>query len=408
MTVPAPDGLVGIDDPRAAPRAPRFTPFGLGFRPFFLGPAIYAALGMGAWIAAFRGMAVPGTDGLGPAMWWHAHAVVFGYSLGVIAGFLLTAVQNWTGIKTLHGWPLALLFVAWAAARAMPHVGAPLAVTAVVDLLFDLGLFAAVMVPLLRAGRWRDAATFGPKLLTLAVANALVYAAALGLGPALRTGLYLGLYVVLAVILTIGSRVFAFFIERGIGNGLELPRAPGLALASLVSFVGFVVVDLMWPASVGSAVLAACVAAVNARRLWLWTRWGVWSRPLLWVLVIGYAWIIAGFALYALEAFGQVRPMLALHALTVGGVGMVTRGMMARISLGHTGRSVREPPQVLWFVFGALLAAALVRVLLPLADVVEYATTVLAAQVLWVAAFAVFVVVYAPILVMARVDGKPG
>jgi uncharacterized protein involved in response to NO len=388
--------------------APRLTPFALGFRPFFLGSAVYAALGMGAWIAAFRGVAVPGTDGLGPAMWWHAHAMVFGYSIGVIAGFLLTAVQNWTGIKTLHGWPLALLFSTWAAARVMPHLGAPLAATALVDVLFDLALLAAVTVPLLRARRWRDAATFGPKLLALAVANTLVYLAAMGIGSALRTGLYLGLYVVLAVVLTIGSRVFAFFIERGIGDGLELPRAPGLALASLASFLGFVVVDLLWPASVGSGVLAACVAVVNARRLWLWNQPGVWSRPLLWVLVVGYAWIIVGFALYALAAFGQMRPHLALHALTVGGVGMVTLGMMARISLGHTGRNVQQPPRALRAIFGALSAAVLVRVLLPLANVVDYTSTVLAAQVLWAVAFAAFVVVYAPILVAARIDGKPG
>ena len=402
------DQLHEIGDPAGAGARPRLTPFALGFRPFFLGSALYALLAMGLWTLVYRGATPPGVDLFGPPMWWHAHAMVFGYALAVVAGFLLTAVRNWTGIQTARGWTLGGLFSLWAAARVMPHLGAPLVATAVVDVLFGLGLVTAVTIPLVRAGRWRDVATFSTKLLTITVANALVYLAAMGIGSGLRVGLYLGLYVVLAIILTIGKRVFAFFIERGLEGDVELPRAPGLAKASLASFLAFVVVDLVWPGSVGSAALASCVALVNGRRLVLWAHPGVWRRPLLWVLVLAYAWIVAGFALLAAEALGLVRPLLAVHALTTGGVGMVTVGMMARVSLGHTGREIYAPRPLLGVCFGALMGSAVVRVLVPLTGLVEYGLAMLVSQVLWMVAFAIFVGVYAPILMTARVDGKPG
>ncbi len=294
-----PEQLLQIGDPVAdAKRGGRLTPFALGFRPFFLGSALYALLAMGLWALAYRGASLPGTEMFGPTMWWHAHAMIFGYSLAVIAGFLLTAVKNWTGLQTARGWTLGGLFSLWAAARVMPHLGAPLVATAVVDVLFNLALLAAVTIPLVRARRWRDVGIFPTKLLTIAIANALVYLSALGVVAALRVGLYLGLYIVLAVILTIGKRVFAFFIERGLEGDVKLPRAPGLAKASLVSFLAFVVADIGWPGSVASGVLAACVAFVNGWRLVLWAHPGVWRRPLLWVLILAYGWIVAGFAIF--------------------------------------------------------------------------------------------------------------
>ncbi len=404
-----PEQLLQIGDPVAdAKRGGRLTPFALGFRPFFLGSALYALLAMGLWALAYRGASLPGTEMFGPTMWWHAHAMIFGYSLAVIAGFLLTAVKNWTGLQTARGWTLGGLFSLWAAARVMPHLGAPLVATAVVDVLFNLALLAAVTIPLVRARRWRDVGIFPTKLLTIAIANALVYLSALGVVAALRVGLYLGLYIVLAVILTIGKRVFAFFIERGLEGDVKLPRAPGLAKASLVSFLAFVVADIGWPGSVASGVLAACVAFVNGWRLVLWAHPGVWRRPLLWVLILAYGWIVAGFAMLAAEAFGLVRPLLAVHALTAGGIGMVTVGMMARVSLGHTGREIYAPRPLLGVCFGALMGAAVVRVLVPLTGLVEYGMAMLVSQVLWMVGFAIFVVVYTPILLTARVDGKPG
>ena len=388
-------------------KMPTLSIFALGFRPFFLGSAIYAMLGMGTWAVVFQGQQVAGVTDFGPPHWWHAHGMIFGYSIGVIAGFLLTAIRNWTGLPTLNGRPLAALFALWAAARVMPHMGVPIEATAAVDLTFNLGLLISVTAPLVQARRWKDVAIFPPKLLTLMAANAMVYFGAMGQGPGQRIGLYLGLYVVLAVILTIGGRVFSFFIRRGLGIDEALQTSRSLVYANLAALVAFMWVDLTWPSSIGAAALSAAVALINGRQLWTWARRGVWSRPLLWVLILGYGWLIIGFALLSLKALGVFPGAQGLHALTVGCIGMTTVGMMARVSLGHTGRDIYAPRPVLRVCFGLLMIAATVRVWLPLTGV-SYLVVIITSQVAWVAAFALFIGMYAPILLTPRVDGKPG
>lgn len=400
------DALIQIESPEPPPR--RFALFALGFRPFFLGAAVHGAVAMVAWGLAYRGQAMHDANGFGAPVWWHAHSMVFGYAMAAVAGFLLTAVRNWTQRPTTSPPVLAALFTAWALPRVLPFLGAPLWISAVLDVGFGLALTVLIAVPLARAGRRRDLSIFPPKLLTLAIANGLVYAAVLGYADTLRVGLYLGLYLVLALILTIGKRVFAFFIERGVEGDVTLPRAPKLAAASLVSFVAFVVVDLVWPASVAAGALAAAVALVNGRRLMLWAHPGVWRRSMLWVLVVGYGWIVVGFAMYGAACVGWLPPHLALHALTAGGIGLVTLGMMARVSLGHTGRNIyAHRPLVTWAIV-AMAAAAAVRVVGPLVDVVPYVETVVASQALWSLSFTLFVWVYTPVLLMSRADGKPG
>jgi len=393
----APQGLVQIDDPREVEAPAGWAPLAMAFRPFFLGSAVYACVVMGAWAVVLRGTALPGTDAFGPSMWWHAHTMVFGYSMAVVAGFLLTAVRNWTDRQTLEGPGLGVLFALWLLARVLPHVGAPRYAAAVADLAFCTGLLAVVTVSLVRARRWRDVATFPTKLATLTVACGLTWFGA----P--RLGLYLGLYVVLAIVLTIGKRVFPFFIEKGLGAEVKLDRAPGLARANLFVLLSFVIVDLAWPGSTAAAALAGAVALINARRLVLWAHPGVWAKPILWVLIVGYAWIVVGFTMLAAG-----YRVLAVHALTVGGIGMVTVGMMSRVTLGHTGRSPRDPPPVIALAFVAMLLATLARVALPLAGWVSYGTCMLLSQVLWVVSFAVFLAVHASMLLRARVDGKPG
>ena len=388
-------------------KMPTLSPFALAFRPFFLGSAIYAMLGMGTWAVVFQGQQVAGVTDFGPPHWWHAHGMIFGYSIGVVAGFLLTAIRNWTGLPTLNGRPLAALFALWAAARVMPHMGAPIEATAAVDLTFNLGLLISVTAPLVQARRWKDVATFPQKLLLLMAANAMVYFGAMGHGPGQRIGLYLGLYVVLAVVLTIGGRVFPFFIRRGLGIDEALQTSRSLVYVNLVALGAFMLVDLIWPSSVGAAALSAAVALINGRRLWTWTRRGVWSQPLLWVLILGYGWLIVGFALLSLDALGVFPAAQGLHALTTGCIGMTTVGMMARVSLGHTGRDIYAPRPVLFVCFGLLMVAATVRVWLPLTGV-SYSVVIISSQVAWVAAFALFIGMYAPFLLTPRVDGKPG
>ncbi len=387
--------LLQIGDPRAAP-ARGLRPFACGFRPLFLGAGLYAAVAMVLWTLAYRGAAVPGADAFWAPHWWHGHAMVFGYAHAVIAGFLLTAVQNWTGATTAKGGRLAVLTGLWLAGRILPHLGqASIALGA--DLAFGAGVLLAITVPLVRARRWTDLAPFGPLLVALGAGNLWFFAGA----P--RRGLLLGVYAVVGVLLVVAARVYPFFVEKGVPGEVSIPRRPWLSRALLAALVAFAAADLSGLG--GAAPLALLVAALASARLLSWLHPGFHRRALLWVLVAGYAWLALGFALLGAERLGWLATPLGLHAITVGGVGMVTVGMMSRVSLGHTGRDLYARRPALGVCFGFALAATALRLSTP---VLPYATAVQLAQLAWVVTFALFVWVYAPMLLRPRVDGKDG
>ena len=377
--------------------------FALGFRPFFLAAGVYAVLLMGLWLAVFKGSMGIGT--LPPPI-WHGHEMLFGFAVAVIAGFLLTAAQNWTGIPMPSGRPLAALFLLWLAGRVgflLP--GLPAGLVALVDLSFLPLLALALALPIHKAKQLHNY-PFPILLLALTAANALVHLQALGWTSTARLGLYLATYVVVAIMVVMGGRVIASFTDNKLGTRarrwnlierLVLPITLGALLAALIA-----------PESLVTVLLTAAAAIVHATRLTGWYTRKYWAVPLLWVLHLGYAWITLGFALLALSAAGMnAAAVSALHAFTAGGIGVLTLGMMARVSLGHTGRLLEAAP-VMTLAFVAINLAALIRVVLPLFFPATYAMGMAIAGLVWMAAFGVFVVVYAPKLLRPRADGKPG
>lgn len=382
-----------------------YAPLALGFRPFFLVAGVAALLLIGVWLAVYRGAL--GLPVYYDAITWHGHEMVFGYTVAVIAGFLLTAVRNWTNVPTATGTALALLVLLWLAGRIAPLLPAvvPRWLIAAIDLAFLPALAVALSTPLLRAPQARQL-VFLPLLIALAVMNLLVHLQMLGATLATaRTGLYVAVDVVMIVITVIGGRVIPFFTQRGAGT---TPRT-WVAVEWLVAAatVGVAIADLAGAPPAIFAAIALLAAGAHAVRLAGWYDARIWGVPLLWVLHLGYAWLVAGFALRALAALGLVIPWVGLHALTVGAIGVLTLGMMTRVTLGHTGRLLRAS-RPMAVAFALINAAAVVRALVPAALPASYAGTVLVAGVLWVAAFAIFVVVHAPMLVQARVDGAPG
>jgi uncharacterized protein involved in response to NO len=373
--------------------------FGIGFRPFFLLAGIAAAVLIGLWTAAFASLLH-----LSPAhggVHWHAHEMVFGYAAAVIGGFLLTAVRNWTGLPTIAGAPLAALSLLWLAGRVAPLVpGLPPWAVAGVDLAFLPALALAVAVPLWKARHVKSYA-FPALLAGMAAANLLTHVNAQEYG--VRASLA-GLYLVVVVIAILAGRVVPFFTERALQ--VRLKRSPATERLSYTALYAWVVVELFWPGSPVAPAFALLAAAAQAWRLAGWYAPGVLRVPLLWVLWLGYAWIVAGFALLAGARAHLLAPALAVHAFAIGGVGVMTVGMMARVSLGHSGRPLQTVPAMVWS-FGLVLASAVTRVLLPLALPGGQARWVVISGLLWVAAFAIFVVVYAPILVAPRADGRP-
>jgi uncharacterized protein involved in response to NO len=395
--------LVCIDELRPLTPQPKFALFALGFRPFFLGAGLFAVLLVALWLPLHSGrlaLALPM-----PISQWHAHEMIFGFTGAVIAGFLLTAVQNWTGQRTPFGSPLAALFGLWLAGRLAPFVpGLPAGLYA----LIDLALFPAVMIaiarPILRAKQARNAA-FPLMLAVLTLANLLMHAEWLGYMKTAAAGSTLAIYLIVLMMVVMGGRVIPSFTDNKLRTTAKRWKAvEWLAPASVLALLAAV---LAMPASPLTAAVALAAAAVHFIRLAGWHTGKYWAVPLLWVLHLGYAWIAAGFLLVALAALGMVGASLALHAFTAGAMGTLTLGMMARVSLGHTGR-ILEPARIIELAFAVIVLAGVARVFGPLVMPTAQAGAILVSGLLWTAAFALFTLVYAPILIHSRVDGKPG
>lgn len=384
-----------------------FTVFALGFRCFFLVAAAFALVAMALWSGAWFGGWTLGA--VNPTM-WHGHEMLFGFAIAVIAGFLLTAVRNWTGRATAHGGTLAALVACWFAARVLAAwPGAPLGLLAATDLAFDVALLAAVAAPIVRARQWRQAGIIA-KLVLLTGANAAFYAGAVGLlqPAAMITALHAALLLVVALVLTIAGRVLPGFIERGVDVRVTITDRPWAARASLAAFLVFFVAELLGDLPRLAAAGAAGVAIANGIRLAAWHTRALWRRPLLWGLYLALLAIEGGFALYALAPWFAIPRTLALHALAMGGIGLATLAMMARVALGHTGRDIHAPPAVVGPALGLLATAVLARVALPLAAPAHYALAIGLAQAGWIAAFALFLAAYTPILLRPRIDGAAG
>lgn len=400
-------GEILLDIPPRAPRAaaPKWAPLALGFRPFFLLAGVSALVLMAVWLAALRGGFAVASHYPGAS--WHSHEMLFGYGVAVIAGFLLTAVRNWTGIATPSGSRLGGLVVVWLAGRLLAIVPVlPGGVVAVVDLAF-LPLLTLALARPLWLGRNRINRIFIPLLLAMAGANLLVHLELLGVTAATAgRGVRLQIDLILLLLLVVTGRVVPFFTAKAIAG--SRPRlAPWVERSGILLLMLLMAAELFALPKTLVALLSLALAGVQAWRLWGWQHPGLWRLPILWVLYAGCGWLILGFVLRALGALGVFPANLAVHAFTTGAIGVLTLGMMARVALGHTGRDlVAEPPTVAGFLL--LNAAAAGRVFAPGLLPGGYAVWVDVAGLLWIVAFGLFVFVYAPVLLKSRVDGRPG
>ena len=398
--------LMNIDDPDSRP-VPGIALFDLGFRPFFLLAGITALLLVPLWIYVYT---LGGIEfAYYPAMAsWHSHEMIFGYTVAVIAGFLLTAVRNWTDLQTPRGVALASLVALWLAGRVLPFLSGTLPdwIIAAVDTAFLPVLAVTLSVPVIRR-RQKHNLVFLFVLTALTVADMMVHLQILGFTQTTANrGIHFAIYLIVLLIAILGGRVIPFFTEKGIA-GAGTRRWTAVEYFSLGSLIVLTVLDLVHAAPLAVIVFAILAALGHGIRLFGWYQKTVWSVPLLWVLHLGYAWLVAGFVLKALSAAGLVNPMPAIHAFTIGGIGTITLGMMARVALGHTGRALRVGTAMTRaFVLANL--AGLARVFLPIIVPEHYRAWIVLAGIFWSAAFAIFLISYASVLIQPRVDGRPG
>jgi uncharacterized protein involved in response to NO len=381
----------------------------LGFRPFFLVASIFAIVAMIVWTASYSFSVEFYFSGLSSNL-WHAHEMIFGYTMAVIAGFLLTAIKNWTGEEVLRGNALALLFLLWLVARVLPLSGLSISVEIIasVDVAFLFILSIVCLLPVLKVKQYKQAGIIS-KLFLLMICNVFFYLGVMGIvEEGVLWGLSSALYMIIALVLVMMRRVMPMFIKSGIDGEVDLKNRAWVDSASLILLLCLWVADVFTVYEQFVAAVAVMLTMLHIIRLSGWYTNKVWSKPLVWILVVAYAFIILGFALTAAKVYFSISPFLSIHAFTVGGIGLVTIGMMSRVSLGHTGRNVFEPPAMVFWSLIAITLAAVFRVVFPIFNMNLYGYWVGISQLLWMVAFVIFVFVYAPMLLKARVDGRDG
>lgn len=378
-----------------------------GFRPFFFLAAAYAALAMPLWLLALNGKMNPGAYFGGT--FWHAHEMLFGFAVAVIAGFLLTAVGNWTSKETAVGGLLGALAGLWVAGRVVVLFAdrLPKPAVALVDLAFLPALAVVCARPMLATQNKRNYQFVG-MLALLFVANLGMHLDALGVAPGLvRKGAWLATYAVILMIVVMTGRIVPMFTRNATGQK-TIRNLPRLDLGASTAVLATAVADL---AALDERLVAGLAVVAGTLVVARSTTWGTRHTlrdPLLWILHAGHGFVALGLLLRGATLLTPaISASAALHALTAGAIGSLTLGMMARVSLGHTGRLLAVRPLVA-VAFGAVVVSALVRVFGPLGGSTAYRHSMTTAGVLFALAFVAYLWVYAPILSSPRVDGKPG
>lgn len=378
-----------------------------GFRPFFVLCGAWAIVALAVLVGALAGM-MPWSPDAMPLFRWHGHEMIFGFVSAAIAGFLLTASATWTGTPPVSGGRLAALALLWLAGRLVvsPATGLHATAAVLVEIAFLPALGALLAVSLVRTRNVRNY-PFLVILGLLFAADALFHALALGLvRPLPFDPLRFAANLVLLLVAVVGGRIVPAFTHNALlreGRGSSIAPSPYLERLSLLALVAVIAVDVAAPDSVAAGLVAAAAAVLVAARLARWEGLSTLRMPIVFVLHVGYGWIAVALGLKAIWLLAGA-PWAAhwLHAQTAGLFGTMILAVATRVALGHTGRPLVVRPAIT-VAYALVVAAALVRIfgpaLLPLGTVHVLAC----AAALWVAAFAIFLVVYVPILFAPRV-----
>jgi len=378
----------------------------LGFRPFYLLAAAFAVVAIGLWLVSFTGMAQFGGHLQG--VFWHSHEMVFGFVAAVITGFLFTAVRNWSGLPTPTGTSLGLIAAVWIAGRVLPAVG-PADVGLLLDVLFLPLVTIAIAIPIFRSRNKRNYKVVA-LVASMAIFHFLLHLSLGGELPAWlsRSSLFAVMDVVAILFAVVGGRVIPAFTNNAV------PEAAPVHKGWLeVSAFGFLIILALVTLAAGERALpswmlvlpAVLAAATHAVRLAYWQPGMTLNNPLLWMMPVAYSWLPIALLLRGLSGLAIVPPSAWIHALTAGAFTSLMVAMMMRSTLGHTGRKL-EASRADVIVFLTLQIAAVSRVLAGI--VADHRTMTIIAGVFWAIAFAGFLWRYVPMLLLPRVDGKPG
>ncbi len=403
---------IEIEEPgRSARKASLSLFFSAGFRPFFLLAGVAAAVNMLGWLVVYFAHGdIP--QAFAPVV-WHGHEMIYGFAAAAVAGFLLTAVPNWTSSTPVAGKPLMLLTAIWLLGRLTFWLSGvcPAWVVAVADLAFLPVMGYLVARPLIAAGKMRNI-VFLPILGVLWIGALLVQLENLAGTATGLMGVRLGIWVLLLMIAIIGGRIIpaftgAFLRMQGLG---EVRTISWLEQVAPPAVVAAAIADVFIPDNPLTGVLLLIAAVLHGWRLSGWQGVKTRHSPILWVLHLGYGWLVIGLALRGISVFvpDVVPPSAALHALTAGTIATMILGVTTRAALGHSGRPLKVAPSIAW-AYGLLTAGAFVRSIGPIVHPSAAGDLIPAvAGLLWLLAFGIYVAVYLPVCTQPRADGRPG
>lgn len=385
--------------------------FRQAFRPLFLFGASFSVIAMLLW-----GFVISGhlsIEFVGNQLFWHSHEMIFGFVAAIIIGFLLTAVQSWTGQRAPHGNTLIIIVLLWLAGRLALLFGAGLPFWSVIaiDLSF-LPVSAWLLAkPILRAKQTKNL-FFIPVLLLLTICNALMYAGLVMERSDIQQAGSLSAILLITLLMTvIGGRVIPMFTANGTQtakvNNIASLEKTALMSVWLLFALHFLMLTKFIP-SIVLSVLFAIAAVLVFIRGFRWKIWITFYVPLLWSLHIGYWFISLGLAMFSAYYAGLDIPYsVALHALTAGAMGTMILSMMSRVSLGHSGRAL-TPKRLMSLAFLLIISVGLTRTLLIWLFPAQISFWLWFSVLAWSTAYALYVIIYSPILTTARPDGKPG
>lgn len=369
------------------------------FRPLFLAAGSWALLAIALWLAMVLGYLQLPTrfDPLS----WHIHEMLFGFVMATVAGFLLTAIPNWTGRLPVRGRQLALLAGLWLLGRVACLISAdlPAWLAIVADLSFPVVLLAVAAREIIVSRNWRNL-VMTALLAVFIIADLLMHLESLDMPVPSGLGWRLGLAVPILLISVIGGRIIPSFTRNWLfkRHSARLPAAHSVVDSAAVGLLcGGLIVWAVLPDFRVAGMILVIAAIVNAWRLVRWAGGSTWAEPLLFILHVGYAWVVIGTALLGLSILHAGVPMAsAIHALTAGGIGTMILAVMPRVTLGHTGRDLAANRATV-AIFVLINAAAITRVAASW-NTDDMMILLALSAACWMAAFGLFEIVYGPML----------
>jgi uncharacterized protein involved in response to NO len=384
-----------------------FSIFESAYRPFFILATVSSLFYMTLWTAVYTFKLRLNFVNISPSI-WHAHEMLFGYAVAVIAGFVLTIEKYRFSTVLSKKSALISLIIIWILARVFISLTLVTNISwktgAFLDCLFILILTIRISYPIIR-GKDREKAGLAPHLALITASNIVFYLGVLGVLPeSQRWGVYSALFLVVSIILLMGRMMIPLFIRSGLDFKFEPRNWRVIDILSLFFFVSFFILYILFTSGKLVSIISGLLALIYTVRLYGWYSNRIWKKPMLWILFVAYAWIAIGFGLKFLSLYFNIPDLLVIHSFTYGGIGMMTVGFMSRVTLGHTGRNVFMPPKIVFWIFTVLLAGAVIRVFFPILDSGNYLLWIAVSQILWILSFLMFGITFLPMLWKPKVE----